>query len=179
MHPVLKKEKYGEGFSIGLITASGSVALIIPPSLTLIVYGAATGTSVGALFIGGIGAGIVYGLAFLVYCHYYAVKNNLPRGEKAGWREIVQVTKEAIWALGVPIIILGGIYAGVFTPTEAAGVSVVYAIFVSMFVYRELTWKQLLDICLVSAQTIAEVMVLVACASAFGWVLTIGEIHKN
>lgn len=179
MHPVLKKEKYGEGFSIGLITASGSVALIIPPSLTLIVYGAATGTSVGALFIGGIGAGIVYGLAFLVYCHYYAVKNNLPRGEKAGWREIVQVTKEAIWALGVPIIILGGIYAGVFTPTEAAGVSVVYAIFVSMFVYRELTWKQLLDICLVSAQTIAEVMVLVACASAFGWVLTIGEIPQK
>ncbi|NLG87218.1 MAG: TRAP transporter large permease subunit [Firmicutes bacterium] len=179
MYPELKRDKYGEGFSIGLIAASGSVALIIPPSLTLIVYGAATGTSVGALFIGGIGAGIIYGLAFLIYCYLYAVKHDLPRGEKSSFREIIQVTKEAIWALGIPIIILGGIYAGVFTPTEAAGVSVVYAIFVSMFIYKELTWKQLLAICLSSAQTIAEVMVLVACASAFGWLITMGEIPQK
>ncbi|NLJ33385.1 MAG: TRAP transporter large permease [Firmicutes bacterium] len=179
MYPVLRENNYGEDFSLGLVAASGSVALIIPPSITLIVYGAATGTSVGALFIGGIGAGIMYGLVFLAYCYYYAVKNKLPRGPKPSFREIVAVTKEAIWALGVPIIILGGIYAGVFTPTEAAGVSVVYAIFVSMFIYKELTWKQLLDICKSSAKTIGEIMVLVACAATFGWLLTIGQIPQK
>jgi C4-dicarboxylate transporter DctM subunit len=178
MYPELRKRAYDEDFSLGLVAASGSVALIIPPSITLIVYGAATGTSVGALFIGGIGAGIIYGLIFLGYCYYYAVKHNLPRGERSSFREIIQVTKEAIWALGVPVIILGGIYAGVFTPTEAAGISVVYAIFVSMFIYKELTWRQLLDICKSSAKTIAEIMVLVACASTFGWLLTIGQIPQ-
>lgn len=100
MYPELKKDKYGEGFSIGLIAASGSVALIIPPSLTLIVYGAATGTSVGALFIGGIGAGIIYGLAFLIYCYLYAVKHNLPRGEKASFRKLFKLLRKpfGLWA---------------------------------------------------------------------------------
>ena len=143
--PSVEENNYGEDFSLGLVAASGSVALIIPPSITLIAYGAATGTSVGALFIGGIGAGIMYGLVFLAYCYYYAVKNKLP-GAKPSFREIV-ACKGGHLGLGSSYNYFRWYLCRVFTPTEAAGVSVVYAIFVSMFIYKELTWKQLLDIC--------------------------------
>ena len=179
MYPELLAKKYSRAFSIGLITASGSVALIIPPSITLIVYGAATGTSVGALFLGGITAGALYGLVFIGYCLLYAYRNDVPRGEKSTLRDILIATKDASWALGVPIIILGGIYAGVFTPTEAAGVSVVYAALISIVIYREMSWGQLYDICLRSAVTIAQLMVLVSFASAFGWLLTISRVPQS
>ncbi len=179
MYPELIAKKYGKAFATGLITASGSVALVIPPSITLIVYGATTGTSVGALFIGGIGAGVVYGLFFLAYCLYYARKHQLPGGEPTSPARIWRTTVEAIWALGVPIIILGGIYAGVFTPTEAAGISVVYALFVSMVIYREMTLSQLYEVCVTSAITIAQILVLVSCAAAFGWLLTVGQVPQQ
>lgn len=179
MYPELIDKKYGKAFATGLITASGSVALVIPPSITLIVYGATTGTSVGALFIGGIGAGVVYGLFFLAYCLYYARRHQLPGGEPTSPARIWRATVEAIWALGVPIIILGGIYAGVFTPTEAAGISVVYALFVSMVIYREMTVSQLYEVCVTSAVTIAQILVLVSCAAAFGWLLTVGQVPQQ
>lgn len=176
MYPELIKRKFDRSFSTGLVTASGSVAILIPPSITLIVYGTTTGASIGALFMAGIGAGVVYGLAMLAYCYYYAVKNNLPVSEPSSLSDIYKSTKEAIWALGVPIIILGGIYCGVFTPAEAAGVSVVYAIFVSTFIYRELDLKDLYEVSIKSAATSANVMLLCAGAEFFGWLFTVAQV---
>ena len=178
MYPELVKQKYPKGFALGLITSSGSVALLIPPSITLIIYATATGTSVGELFMAGIGAGIVYGVGTICYILYYARKHNLPVDEKSSMKEIIKNTKDAVWSLAVPVIILGGIYSGIFTPTEAAGISAVYAIFVGMFVYKEINLKKLYDVCVQSAVTCAQVLILVAGAQAFGWFLTVARVPQ-
>ncbi len=178
LYPELKKQNYPEGFALGLITSSGSVALLIPPSITLIIYAAATGVSVGALFLAGIGAGMVYGLATIIYVFFYARKMDLPVDEPSSLATILTNSKAALWSLAVPLIILGGIYFGVFTPTEAAGVSVIYALFVGMVVYREITFKKLYKICVDSAVTCAQVLVLVAAAQAFAWFLTIARVPQ-
>lgn len=179
MYPELIKEKYPKRFSLGLITAAGSVAILIPPSINMIVYGTVTGASVGALFIGGIGAGLIYGLAYIVYCLWYAKKYNIPKGKKSTGREKWAATKDAAWALGVPVIIMGGIYSGVCTPTEASGVSALYAIIISMLVYREMDLKQLWKTCIDSVKACAQVMVMLATASIFSWVLTVGQVPQT
>lgn len=179
MYPALRQNKYDEGFSTGLITSSGSVALLIPPSISAIIYGAVTGASVGALFMAGFGAGILYGVFYLLYCVWYAHKNKIPQSEKSTWKERGRVTLDAAWALGVPVIIMGGIYAGIFTPTEASGVSAVYAIIVSIFVYKEMSFKDLIKTCVDSAETTAQVMLLLAAASIFGWILTVGQVPQS
>lgn len=161
-YPKMVEKDYPTGFSTGLITASGSVALLIPPSISAIVYGSVTGASVGALFMAGFGAGIIYGLCFLLYCYWYARKHDIPLAPRTTAREKIKATKNAAWALGVPVIIIGGIYAGIFTPTEAAGVSAVYAIFVSLVIYRDMTVRDLLKCCVASAGTTAQVMILLA-----------------
>ncbi|KAF5034320.1 C4-dicarboxylate TRAP transporter large permease protein DctM [anaerobic digester metagenome] len=178
-YPKMIEKGYPKGFTTGLITSSGSVALLIPPSITAIVYGSVTGVSVGALFMGGLTAGLVYGLVYLAYIAWYARKHNIPADEPVTYWEKLKATKDAAWALGVPVIILGGIYSGVFTPTEAAGISVVYSIFVSIFIYREMTLKQLLECSISSAGSTAQVMILLAVASVFGWVLTIGQVPQS
>lgn len=179
MHPALKEGKYEDGFSVGLIASSGSVALLIPPSISAIVYGSVTGASVGALFMAGLGAGIIYGLLYQIYCYWYARKADIPVSEKTSWAEKWKITKEAAWALGVPIIIVGGIYAGIFTPTEASGISAIYAILVSMFIYREMDLKSLWKTCVVSAESTAQTMILLAAASLFGYALTVGQVPQN
>lgn len=179
MYPALREKQYNDDFSIGLITSSGSVALLIPPSISAIVYGAVTGVSVGSLFMAGFGAGIIYGLAFLIYSYYYAVKNNVPAGERSSLKEIWKATKDASWALGIPIIIMGGIYFGIFTPTEASGIAAAYAIFIGLFVYKELTWKELFRVSVQSAASTAQVMILLAGASVLSWILTIGKVPQQ
>jgi len=179
MYPALKEGKYDDGFSVGLITSSGSVALLIPPSISAIVYGSVTGASVGALFMAGLGAGIIYGLFYLVYCYWFARKTGVPVSEKMPWSEKWKITKEAAWALGVPVIIMGGIYAGIFTPTEASGISAIYAVLVSMFIYKEMDLKTLWKTCVVSAESTAQTMILLAAASLFGYALTVGQVPQN
>ncbi|HBT46287.1 MAG TPA: C4-dicarboxylate ABC transporter permease [Peptococcaceae bacterium] len=179
MYPALRDKQYDDKFSIGLITSSGSVALLIPPSISAIVYGAVTGASVGALFMAGFGAGIIYGLAFLLYSYYYAVKHGVPAGERSCLRDLWKATREASWALGIPVIIIGGIYSGIFTPTEASGIAAAYAILVSLFVYRELTLKELFRVSVQSAVSTAQVMILLAAASVFGWILTVGQVPQQ
>ncbi|MBO8162158.1 MAG: TRAP transporter large permease [Brevibacillus sp.] len=179
MYPELLRQGYSKNFASGLITSTGSISLIIPPSLTLIIYATVTNTSVGALFMAGLTAGIVFGCVGLLYIWLYAKMNKLPRQERAPLPELWESTKSASWALLVPIIILGGIYLGVFTATEAAGVSAIYAIFIGMFVYREIDLKKLYQLCLSSAVTSAQVMILVAAASTFGWLLTVGQVPQS
>lgn len=179
MYPELLRQGYSKTFAGGLIASAGSVSLIIPPSLTLIIFASVTNTSVGALFMGGLTAGLLFGLVVILYLGFYAKKHNLPRDKRASFKEVISTTKEASWALMVPVIILGGIYFGIFTATEAAGVSAVYAIVIGAFVYKEINLKKLYEIGLSSAIMSAQVMILVAAASTFGWLLTVGQVPQQ
>lgn len=178
MLPELLKGGYDKDFSMGIISASPAVAVIIPPSIGMIVYGTVTGVSVGDLFIAGVGPGILWSIVFMLYCYYSSKKRNVPVKEKASAKEVLLSFKEAIWALGVPIIIIGGIYGGLFTPTESAVVAAVYAIIVSVFVYKQATFKEILDEAVESAVGTAQVMILLAAASIFSWILTRQQIPQ-
>lgn len=172
MYPELLRGGYGKSFSGGLLASAGAISLIIPPSITLIIFGSVTGVSVGKLFIAGIGAGLVMGFVSIIYIYFYAKREKLPRDKRATGKEVGRTFLQAFWALMIPVIILGGIYTGMFSPTEAAGVSAIYALFVGLFIYRELNFKSIFSICKESAITSAQVLVLVAAAQVLGWVLT-------
>ncbi len=172
LYPALQEKGYKSAFSIGLIVASGSLGIIIPPSVVMIVYASVTGVSVGALFMAGIGAGVVYGMFFILYAIYHAWKHDIPRNEPPTWHEIWKGLREASWGLGVPVLILGGIYGGIFTPTEAAAVSVIYAFFVSAVIYREKSMKAILTSVTSAAATTAQVMIILSAAGVLAWYLT-------
>ena len=179
MYPELIKDKYEKGFSVGLICSSASVAILIPPSVTMILYGVATGVSIGSLFMAGVGAGITYTMVMAVYVYYWVRKRGRTKSEPFNLRVFFDATIDALLALGVPIIILGGIYSGIFTPTEAAGISTVYAILVSIFVNRELTLKKLYKVSIKAAALCAQVLILTSAAAAFGWLLTVAQVPQN
>ncbi len=173
LYPVLKEKRYGESFSTGVITAAGSLGIIIPPSVTMIVYGTVTGASVGALFMSGFGAGIIYAMLYIIYTYWYAKHHpEVVREPKASWHRRGIAVKESLWGLGVPIIILGGIYTGIFTATESSAVAVVYALFVALFVYKELDFKGMLKCVQKSAVSTVQIMILMGGASIFAWILT-------
>ena len=172
MLPALGEAQYRRPFSIGLLMSSGSLGIVIPPSIFMIVYGSVTGVSIGALFLAGVGAGLVYGAAFLAMAFIYARLQNMPG--TGGWsgREIGSALRGSVWGLAIPFIVLGGIYGGIFTPTEAAAVTVAYAAFVTLVIYRELDLRGIYDVLIDSAVTTAQVLIVVASASAFAWYLT-------
>jgi len=177
-YPALLEAGYGKMFSMGLIASASSLAILIPPSITMIIYGSVTGVSVGALFMGGIGPGIVMGLLMMGYAYWYARSKDIRVKEDTTWQEKKHIFRSSIWAMGVPVIIMGGIYGGVFTPTESATVSAIYAVLVSLFVYRELTWKTLLQVCKDSAVTTAQIMMLISAAGVLSWVFTVGQLPQ-
>lgn len=179
MYPSLIENKYGKNFSIGLIASSGSVALLIPPSISAIVYASVTGVSVGALFLAGLGAGIIYGLVYMVYIWFYCRKHAVPTDKRSSLKEILISIKNSSWALGIPVIIIGGIYSGIFTPTESAAVSAVYAIIIALFVYKEMSFKDLKKVAVDSAISTAQVMILLGAAAVFGYVLTMGQVPQT
>jgi C4-dicarboxylate transporter DctM subunit len=172
MLPAMEKEGYKRSFSIGLLMSAGSMGIIIPPSIFMIVYGAVTGVSIGALFLAGVGAGIVYAIAFIAVCVGYARWTGMVRETRWDLAEIASAARASFWGLATPFIILGGIYGGVFTPTEAAAVAVAYALVVSAVIYREMNLSDVLESAVESAVTTAQVMIIVAAASAFAWYLT-------
>lgn len=172
VYPELLASGYKKSFSIGLITSSAACALIIPPSIGMVVYGTVTGVSVGKLFMAGVIPGILFGLAFIIYTRYFSIKNNVPVTPKATKQELFQALKESVWALGCPIIIIGGIYLGIFTPTESAAVAAAYAIIVALFVYKELNIKQLFNVAYESAVGVAQIMILMSGANVLAWLLT-------
>ncbi len=177
--PALKRNGFPERFSVGVVTSSASVALIIPPSIGMIIYGVVTGTSVGDLFIAGLIPGLLLGVAFMAYSYVFARQKHLPVAPRASWSEMMLATRKAGWALGTPAVILGGIYGGVFTPTEAAAVACIYAVGVSAIVYGEVDLKALMDIAVASAINTAQIMILIAAASCFSWLLTIQQIPQD
>lgn len=179
MNGELARTGYSKSFISGLLASSGSVSLIIPPSITLIIYAAAVpNVSVGKLFMAGLGAGIVYGLVSIVYIYIYSRKNNIPRDPKASMKELTHSLIDAAWALMIPVIILGGIYSGLCTATEAAGISAIYAAFVGLVIYRELDFSKIMQACAATARSCGEILVLVAAAQALGWMLTRGQVPQ-
>ncbi len=179
LYPPLVKRKYGEIFSLGLVTCTGAIASVIPPSIGMIVYSAITGASVGAVFMGGVGPGILLGLCFAGWVVAHVYREKVPRTGSFDFRVVIQRTKSAGWALGMPVLILGGIYSGVFTPTEASAVSTIYAMFVALFIYREMTLKKLFQIAIESGLITAKIMIIIASSGVFVWILTVGGVPET
>jgi C4-dicarboxylate transporter DctM subunit len=170
--PSLKKNGYSEVFSTSLVTASGVISVIIPPSIPMIIYGIAAQQSVPQLFLAGFLPGILIGIALCVYVYFYARAKNIPVGDPPSWAHIARSLKDSVWSVFAPVVILGGIYGGLFTPTEAAGVACIYAIVVSLFIYREISLRDLWAITVESAMLSAQVLIIVSAAGAFAWLIT-------
>ncbi len=169
LFPAMAARGYDRGFAAALIASSGSLAIVIPPSIAFIIYGVITNTSIPALFAAGAIPGIITGLLLIIPSYLLARKYGW-RGERWGTpREIWQAFKEAFWGLLAPIIILGGIYGGIFTPTEAAVVAVFYGLFVGLVIYRSLTMTALYGIFRDALLSSAVVMIIVAFAGLYSW----------
>jgi C4-dicarboxylate transporter DctM subunit len=178
LYPALREHGYSEKFAVGLVTSSGAIASVIPPSLVMILYGASAEESVAALFLGGVVPGLFIGVVVACYVYVYALRNDIREGRAFNLRALFDALRHGAWALGTPVIILGGIYAGIFSPTEAAGVAGVYAIIVTLAVYKELTWRGVWSVAVDSVVLTAQVMVIVAAAGVFSWLLTVSGIPQ-
>ncbi|MGD9769681.1 MAG: TRAP transporter large permease [Pseudolabrys sp.] len=178
LYPALREHGYSEKFAVGLVTSSGAIASVIPPSLVMILYGASAEQSVAALFLGGVIPGLFIGVVVACYVYLHALRNDIREGRAFSLHALFDALRHGAWALGTPIIILGGIYAGIFSPTEAAGVAGVYAIVVTLSVYKELTWRGVWTVAVDSVVLTAQVMVIVAAAGVFSWLLTVSGIPQ-
>jgi len=179
MIPLMKEKGYEYTFSAPLLACGGSIGPIIPPSIPLLVYGTLANVSVGALFIGGVIPGILMGFGLMIYCYFIGKKRHYVGREKAASiKEIFSAGKDTILALFMPIIIIGGIMSGVFTPTESGAIAVFYALVVSVFIYHELTWKTFWEALVNSAKGSGQVLIVVACASLFTWVITVNQVPQ-
>jgi len=170
--PAMKKEGYSDSFAAAIASMASVLGPLIPPSITLIVYASATETSISALFQASVIPGLILCLMLIVYCLVYGKKKDLPAHPKMSGREIVNTFKSSIWALLMPVIILGGIFGGVFTATEAAAVSVVYALFISFFVYKDMKLKELLPSMADAGISTAVILVLVGLSKSSSYVVT-------
>lgn len=177
MIPEMKKKNYSGGFACAITACAGSIGVIIPPSVAFVIYGNAVGVSITDLFVAGVVPGILVGLGLMLVSHFVCKKNGwMGNTERASLKQILADCKDAIWAILMPVIMLGGIYAGIFTPTEAAVVSVVYAFLVSKFIYHELTWKQLMDACLSTALINGATSFMIALSASFANYLTMQQV---
>ena len=170
--PSLEKNGYGRTFSVSLITATGVIDVIIPPSIPMIIYAVVAQQSVTKLFLAGIVPGLIVAFALSAYMLVHARIKLIPVTDAVRWKNVWETAKESVWAMMAPVVILGGIYGGVFTPTEAAGIACIYAIVVSVFIYKQLTWHDLWIITVESAALIAQIMIIVAAAGAYSWLIT-------
>jgi len=177
MIPAMVRNGYDKKFATAVVAAAGSIGVIIPPSIPMVIYGVVGNASIGDLFIAGIIPGLLVGLAMIVWSYIYSKKMGY-RGldEPTSVKKMVASVWNAKWALLIPIIILGGIYGSFFTPTEAAVIAVVYGLFAAMILYRELKIKDLPKIIVDAALTTATVLVIVGTATAFGRFLTIEQV---
>ncbi|MFC0308921.1 TRAP transporter large permease subunit [Gallibacterium trehalosifermentans] len=177
--PMMKTTGYPINRSAGLIGAAGIIAPIIPPSIPFIIFGVSSGVSITKLFLAGIFPGILMGLCLAALWAWQAKRLNLMTFSKASKQDLCISFKNSIWALLLPVIIIGGFRLGIFTPTEAGAVAAFYALFVSLFIYRELKINRLYKVLVASAKTTAVVMLLVAAAQVSGWLITIAELPQQ
>jgi tripartite ATP-independent transporter DctM subunit len=179
LYPMMKQSGYPEGRSMGLLASGGIIAPVIPPSLPLILVGVAGGISIKDLFLGGIVPGLFMGFTLILVWSFLVRNEDLPVAPKATSFEKMRSLRQGVWALLMPVIIIGGIRFGVFTPTEAAVVAAVYALFVSTFIYREMTWTKLYKVLKNAGRATAMVMFLVGCAMVAAWLITIAQLPQQ
>lgn len=178
VEPMVKKG-YDKSFAAATVAASGTIGLLIPPSNNMVLYGAIAGASIGKMFLGGIIPGILMALSLIAVEYVISKKRGYVGAEAATLRGILHALRDGFWALFMPVIILGGIYGGIFTPTEAAAVAVMYGFVISLFVYRELDLKSFTKVVFDSAKNTASIMFLVACAHLFSYLLASESIPQH
>ena len=172
MIPALIKSGYSEKFSIGLLTSAGSLGILIPPSIPMVLYCLVMNVSVGRVFMAGFLPGLLIGGVLILYSIGLARKHNWHTTQQTSPREALGIIRKAAWGLAMPVIVLGGIYTGIFTPTEAAAVSVVYAVIVEAFIYKGLTWAKFNKTLREATVLSASLLFIIACAMTFIWLLT-------
>ncbi|MCF7481521.1 TRAP transporter large permease [Vibrio sp. J1-1] len=177
--PAMKKRGYSGSFSAAVTSSSASLAVIIPPSLPMIIYGAMADVSISQLFVAGIISGLLGAAGMFAVCYYYAVKYNLPREESFSLRKLWVAFKDAFWALTLPFAILGGILSGFMTATEAAGIAVLLAIIISVFIYKEMNLKMFYKAMMEGVTGTSVVMLLVATSAVLGLFLTEQEVPQS
>ncbi len=179
IYPSLRDNGYNERFAVGLIASSGAIAVVIPPSIAMILYSLSAQQSAVALFTAGILPSLLIGVVDAAYVMGYARIKTVPLAARARWRAIWSSTKEASWSIGTVAVIFGGIYGGIFTPTEAAGVAVVYSLFVTMIVHREVGLADLWRIIMSSVYLISQILMIVTAAGLYSWLLTTSGIPQR
>ena len=179
MRPMLLKAGYSSSFSLGLIINASDIALLIPPSIGFIVYGVVTATSIGKLFLAGIGPGILIFILFSIYVFFYSKLRNIAILEKASWAERKQALKNGAPVLGFPFIVVGGIYAGLFSPTEAAAAGVAYGLILETLLYKTMTWKKFVQVLLDAGIVTGVVFILVGSGQVFSWMISFLRIPQQ
>ena len=174
--PRLVSLGYSSSFSLALIISSANIALLIPPSMAFIIYGVVTGSSVGKLFIAGIMPGVLLAVFFSIYTFISAWITGVPTQDRLTWKDRWQALKNALPALGFPILIIGGIYSGLTSPNEAAGISLLYAVILEMLVYRTISLKDIYDVALETGVVTTVVFILIAAGAAFSWLITFAQV---
>ena len=175
----MKDAKYDTDFSVGITAASSIIGPIIPPSLPLVIYSVTASVSIGELFVAGIIPGLLMAVSLMIMVAYYARKRNYPRDKSFEWIRLRETFKKAFLPLLTPAIIIGGIATGAFTPTESAVAAVMYSLFLGMVVYKTLTFKHLIKVSMETIETTAAILLIIASAAIFAWILTANQVANH
>src|SRR5260221_10547916 len=176
--PSMVEHGYPRRFGVGVISTSGALGILVPPSIILVLYGVSTNTSIGTLFMAGIVPGVILALMLATVTWFIAWRNNYPRLPRATWRERLHALHDGIWGLMLVVIVLGGIYSGVFTPTEAAAVAAVYSFVITVFVYRELKLSEVPKVLLNAANLSPIMLYLITDPDVFSFLMTHEQIPQ-
>ncbi|TXT35755.1 MAG: TRAP dicarboxylate transporter subunit DctM [Comamonadaceae bacterium] len=177
--PAMVKAGYPMKFGAGVITTAGGLGILIPPSIAMIIYAVATNSSIGALFMAGVIPGLLLALLLGVTTWYVARKNNYPRQRKASWAERGRALREAIWGVLLVVLVMGGIYSGIFTPTEAAAVAAVYAFVIAIFVYKDMRFKDVTQVLISSANMSAMLLYIITNAALFSFLMSYQHVPEE
>lgn len=179
VYPSMLRAGYGRGFTVGLILSASTLGMLIPPGVAMILYSVQTSTSVASMFLAGLSIGVLYTVVVSVWCYVYAARHDVRRQPRMSWRDTFVYLRNSGWALGLPLVIFGGIYSGVFTPTEAAAAACVYAAIVETLIYREIGVTSLFRVSQTSAITIAMLLILISVGGMMTWYMTIEQVPSQ